>query len=244
LYWKHELAYCFVALWLTAATAVAQPFTAPAVARAEAEATVSSVIAGTIEALPFDEGNEFLAGDALARLDCSLYEAEAASFRAEHEAALTRSRALDQLLARGGAGRAEVETARAMAAAASAKVDSAEVRLRGCTISAPFDGRIAEYEVNSFEYVEPSQPLFSIVSSGKPDLEIIAPDNWLRWIAPGKSGQVQFEALAGTFDIVVTSVSPVVDPVSQTVKLSAAFKTEADGVLPGMSGRVQFEEGL
>lgn len=241
--WKSQLCLAFTAAMLAAQSAVAQPLEAPAVARAAAEAVISSVNAGTVETLTVDEGGEFRQGDVLARLDCALHEAELASLRAEHDAALIRSRALDQLLARGSAGHAEVAAAKAIAVAAGAKANKAEVMVRGCTILAPFDGRIAEYSVNAFEYVETSQPVLSIVSSGKPDLEIIAPDTWLSWIVPGQAGKVQFEAMAGTFDIVVTGIAPVVDPVSQTVKLSAGFDSAAGGVLPGMSGRARFETG-
>lgn len=229
------------AILVGGAPAFAEPVTAPSIARANAEATLSSVIAGTIVALPIDEGGDFGEGDILARLNCELQEAEAAALSAEQAAAQSRSSALERLFERGGAGRTEVEVAKSMTTAATANLKSAEVRLKGCVITAPFDGKMSNYAVNTFEYVEPSKPLFSIVSSGKPDIEIIAPDTWLRWIAPGMVGQVELEAAVDIFDIVVTSIAPVVDPVSRTVKLSAAFQGDPNGVLPGMSGRVKFE---
>jgi len=245
LYWYRLVCHLFcigsVGILVGTTPAVAESVTAPSIARANAEATLSSVIAGTIVALPIDEGGDFREGDILARLNCELQEAEAAALSAEQEAAQSRSIALERLFKRGGAGRTEVEVAKSMTTAATAKLKSAEVRLKGCVITAPFDGKLSNYAVNTFEYVEPSNPLFSIVSSGKPDVEIIAPDTWLRWIAPGMVGQVELEAAVSTFDIVVTSIAPVVDPVSRTVKLSAAFQGNANGVLPGMTGRVKFE---
>ncbi len=238
---NQRVGFACVALLIFSTVAFAEPATAPSVARAEAQATLASTIAGTIEDLPFAEGSEFAKGDVLARFNCELYSAEAKALRAELQAAESRSSALEQLLERGAAGRAEVQATKALALAATANLETAEVRMKGCTITAPFDGKIIEYTANAFEYVQPSQPLVSVVSFGKPELEIIAPDTWLLWIAKGTTGQVQFEAAVGTFDIVITGIAPIVDPVSQTVKLLAAFQGDASAVLPGMSGLVRFE---
>jgi len=241
LQWHLQSRSIFSILLFFSAPAHAQQVKAPSVARASAEATLSSSIAGTVEALPFKEGAAFRAGDVLVLLDCALLEAEVAVTRAEQMAAQSRRKAIEMLFARGGTGRAEVEAAEASSKAAEAKAEIAAVRVKGCTISAPFDGRVLEYAVNPHEHVEPAAPVMLIVSSGKPELEIIAPDTWLRWVAPGMTGQVQFEAALGTHDVVLAGIAPVVDPVSRTVKLSARFESKADGVLPGMSGLVIFE---
>lgn len=233
----------FLALALVAPRALADPVTAPSVARAEAQAVISSILPGTVAALPLHPGDAFAAGDALLWLDCALPEAEAAALRAEHEAARLRAATLADLLSRGGAGRLEVAAAKALAAAARARLDSALIRLRSCAITAPFDGRIVEYAVNPFEYVAPAQPVVSIVSSGQPVLDIIAPETWLHWIAPGHRGRVQFNAVPGALEVTITGIAPIVDPVSQTVKLSARFHGAPDRILPGMTGRVRFDPG-
>ncbi|MDQ2095167.1 efflux RND transporter periplasmic adaptor subunit [Rhodalgimonas zhirmunskyi] len=222
--------------------AFAETVGAPAVVRAEATAIISSVVSGRINELPYEEGAEFKEGDVLARIDCAVLDAETEALRAEKDAAFSRSNSLQRLLRSGGIGKAEVEAAEAMSLAAEAKLTAAKITLKGCVIEAPFDGKLSEYSVNRYEFVEQSKPMFSIVSSGKPELEIIAPDTWLRWIAVGKTGQIQLDAAVGTYEISVTGVAPVVDPVSRTVKLSAVFTGNASGILPGMSGRVLFED--
>ncbi|MHA6264413.1 efflux RND transporter periplasmic adaptor subunit [Arenibacterium sp. CAU 1754] len=221
---------------------VAQETTAPSVVRAKAEATISSVLSGTLDDLAFDEGDPFSKGDVLARLDCAIQHAEAEAARADAEAARSTFASRQALFSRGGIGRSEVEIAKASSAAADARTRGAEARLKGCQIVAPFDGKISEKFVNQFEYVQPAQPLFSIVSSGRPDIEIIAPTIWLRWMKIGQIGRLRLNAVEGTFDIRVTGLGSTVDPVSRTVKISAAFENDVPNILPGMSGLVNFEQ--
>lgn len=142
---------------------------------------------------------------------------------------------------RGGLGRVQVDVAKAHAAAARARQRLAEAIVLGCEIKAPFGGRIVEIAVNEFEYVEPSQPLLSIVSTERPEVEISAPSVWLRQIEVGSTGHVRFDEATHSFPIQITGIGATVDPVSATIKLTAAFKGSVEGILPGMSGRASFE---
>lgn len=219
----------------------AQEFSAPSVVRAQDEATLSSVISGTINALPFEEGAAFRAGEVLVDLDCAIYKSEAAAARAESTGARAVVSSREALFARGGTGRLEVDMAKAEAAAAAARAQSADLRVDACKIHAPYDGRVAEHVVSAFEYVEPGQPVLSIVSTGTPDLEIVAPADWLRWVEPGTSGRLRLEARREEFNVTIETLGPIVDPVSRTVKLTAAFDGDAGGVLPGLSGLVTLQ---
>jgi multidrug efflux pump subunit AcrA (membrane-fusion protein) len=80
--------------------------------------------------------------------------------------------------------------------------------------------------------------MLSIVSSKIPDLEIIAPEEWLNWLKPGTRGELRVEASREVFAVTVKSIAPVVDPVSRTVKLTGTFDGDTTGLLPGMSGLV------
>ncbi len=219
----------------------AQEFSAPSLVRAQDEATLSSEISGKINALPFEEGAAFRAGEVLVDLGCAIYRSEAAAAFAESTGALAAVAANQALFDRGGLGRLEVDLAKAEAAAAAARAKSADLRIDACQIRAPYDGRVAEHAVSTHEYVEPGQPVLSIVSTGTPDLEIIAPAEWLRWVEPGTRGQLRLDARREDFTVTIETLGPIVDPVSRTVKLTAAFGGDAGGVLPGMTGLVILE---
>lgn len=214
---------------------------APAVVRANAEAEFSSSLSSKIDVLPFKEGSAFVMGDVLVALDCAVQMAEAEAASAEHKAAQAEFKAQQALLARGGVGKVQVEVAEAQAGATKARLQLAEAVVTGCEITAPFDGRIAEIMVNEFEYVEPSQPLLSVVSSARPELEINAPAVWLRWMDVGTEGGVRFEMVEGEFPIRITRLGAAIDPVSATIKVIAEFQGSVAEILPGMSGLVSFE---
>lgn len=228
---------------LSSLSALAQEIStsAPSVVRAKAKAEFSSSLTGTIESLPFKEGRAFLKGDILATLDCDVQRAQADAAAADYEAARADFDAREALLVRGGVGRVQVDVAKAQAAAARARKRLAEAVVEGCAIKAPFDGRIVEISVNEFEYVEPSQPLLSIVSTERPEVEISAPSVWLRQIEVGSTGNVRFDETADSFPIQITGIGATVDPVSATIKLTAVFKGSVHGILPGMSGQASFE---
>jgi RND family efflux transporter MFP subunit len=222
---------------------LAQDLRAPSVVRAESEATLSSALSSTVTALPFDEGASFLAGDVLVELDCAVFQSNAAAALAEKSGALARVASREALFSRGGTGRLEVEISKSEAAAAAARSQMAELRVEDCRILAPYDGRVVEHAIRAHEFVDPGQPVLTIVSAGAPDLEIIAPAEWLSWIEPGTAGTVTLESTGASYPVKIEAIGPVVDPVSRTIKLTAIFDGPVEDVLPGMSGLVSLESG-
>ncbi len=230
-----------VAAQTVGSAAYGESMAAPSVVRAESEALLSSQISGRIVALPFKEGDGFRAGEVLVDIDCAILDFEATAAAAESlgKAAVAQSR--EALFARGGGSQLDVRAAQAEATAAAARADAAKQRVQYCRITAPYDGRIVEKTVNVHELVEPGKPLLAIVSTGKPDLEIIAPAEWLAWVRPGVAGTLTLEATRKVLSVEVRAIAPAVDPVSRTVTLSAILLGEVNGVLPGMSGIVALE---
>lgn len=214
---------------------------APAVVRAKAEAQFSSSLSGTIRALPFGDGASFSQGDLLVGLDCDIQRAEAEAAAADNKGAQAEFQARRALFARGGVGSVEVSVAEAQAAATQARQRLAQAVVSTCEIVAPFAGRVVETLVNEFEYVQSSQPLLSIVSGERPELEINAPAVWLRWMQVGSDGRVEFEALDNSFPVRISSIGAAIDPVSATIKVTAEFADDISGILPGMSGLVRFQ---
>jgi RND family efflux transporter MFP subunit len=218
-----------------------QDFSAPSVVRAEAEATLSSEIPGRIDSLPFKSGEAFARGEVLIEIDCARFASQAKTAHAESAGAAAVAASREALFAKGGIGQLEVDMAKAAAAAALARVETAELQVGYCEVRAPFDGFVTEHMLNAFEFVEPGEPVLSIVSSGDLDLEIIAPADWLTWVGPGTGGELRLDAIDQSFGITIRSLAPVVDPVSRTVKLRADFNGDTTGARPGMSGLVAME---
>jgi RND family efflux transporter MFP subunit len=229
------------ALGLLPVTSDAQEGGAPAVVKAEREATLSSLVAGVITTFHFDEGAAFREGDVLVEIDCRLYQFDARAAEARRSRVAAEMAAREKLFERGGISRLEVDALRAELDGVAAEVAAAALRVDQCQVRAPFAGRVGEHGANAAEFVEPGRPVLSIVSSGRPSLEIILPAEWLAWVGPGSVGRLRLDAVAGDIPVTVSSLAPSIDPVSRTLRVKATIDDDTVPILPGMSGFVVLE---
>ena len=109
------------------------------------------------------------------------------------------------------------------------------VRVRDCRILAPFDGRVAEMKARTFETATPNQPLMRLVGTEDLEIELIVPSGWLRWLKEGHPLQARIDETETEHGATVARIAPMVDAVSQTVKIIARFARSNRAVLPGMS---------
>lgn len=127
----------------------------PARVRATAEATLSFVVAGTVQELPITRGQRVKRGDLLAQLDLRDFESRLASSEANlkqrREELERRQRAFDQ----GAATEMEMVRARVALDSSLADRDIAQKALEDATLRAPFDGLLSDVFVDQFQKVAP-----------------------------------------------------------------------------------------
>jgi RND family efflux transporter MFP subunit len=204
------------------------------------EVDVSSEIAGKIASLPFRDGDAFRAGQLLASLDCSLYAAQLHKSQAEAQAARDTLRVDTQLAQLHSVGQLEVEQAEGKAKASAADVAYMQATVRKCAIAAPFNGRVSKRSAAPEQFVEPGKPLLTIVDTSHLELKMIVPSKWLAWLKTGRPLTVHVEEIGKTYDARVARIGARVDPVTQTVDVTAALVGEMPELLPGMSGWATF----
>jgi membrane fusion protein (multidrug efflux system) len=233
----------FIAQWvslvllLLVGTASAQDTQEPVrgMVRAIDDALISTELNTRIVEITRREGEDFKKGDVLVRFDCVKYETELTAARAEEEfnrIALDNSVALDK---RKAIGHFDVEQNRARYDKAKAQAETLASQVDDCTISAPFDGRIAEMRAKAFETSKPNEPLMRLVNTDRLEIELIVPSVWLRWIEPGLKFRVIVDETGTRQDATVERIAATVDSVSQTVKIMAVFAEGSRNILPGMS---------
>ncbi|WP_296952039.1 efflux RND transporter periplasmic adaptor subunit [uncultured Massilia sp.] len=201
--------------------------------------TVASEIGAKISRIAVPEGGAFRAGQALVAFDCSLQQAQLQKARAVLGAAertYVANKRLDELRS---VGKVELEASEAEVGKARAEVEGSRVLLSKCTIAAPFGGRVAEQKVREQQYVQPGQALLEILDDSVLELEFLVPSRWLAWIKPGHAFQVRIDETGKTYPAKVQRIGARVDPVSQSVKLSAAIAGRFPELIAGMSGRVE-----
>jgi len=204
--------------------------------------TLSAELGAKVAVLPFAEGDRFAAGDLLAALDDALPRAQLQRAEAELQAAraaLSSNQALEKL---SSVGKVELEQSRAGVARAEAEVSAAQSLLAKCRMTAPFAGRIAEQKVRELQYVQPGQALLDILDDRVLELELIVPSRWLSWLREGTAFSVTIDETGRAYPAKVSRAGARVDPVSQTLKVTAAIDGHYPELLAGMSGEVSLSQ--
>jgi membrane fusion protein, multidrug efflux system len=211
------------------------------VVRPARQATISTDGALRAIELPYREGARFKNGDTLALFDCRRQKADlAAAVASRREAILTMESniELDRFRA---VGKNDVEISRARADKASADVTGLETRLDECRLVAPFDGRITELSLRTYERTVPQRPFMSIIDDSALEIELIAASAMLSRLTPGTRFSFRLDELGGrTVDAEVAHLGASVDPVSKTIKIIGLVKVHDPQILSGMSGTATF----
>ncbi len=200
--------------------------------------TIAAEIGAKISRIDVPEGGRFLAGQTLVAFDCSLQQAQLQKAKASLGAAERTFAANKRLAELNSVGKLELEVSEAEASKARAEVSLMNISLDKCRIAAPFGGRVAEQRVREQQYVQPGQALLEILDDSALELDFIVPSKWLVWLKPDQRFQVAIDETGKTYPAKVQRIGARVDPVSQSIKLSAVIDGKFSELVAGMSGRV------
>lgn len=200
--------------------------------------TIAAEVGARISRISVTEGGSFRAGQTLISLDCSLQQAQREKAKAMLSAAEHTYNANKRLEELRSIGKVELEVSEAEVGKAKAELAYGAAVIGKCSIPAPFSGRVTEQKVREQQYVQAGQALLEIIDDSALELEFIVPSRWLAWLKPGHSFQVAIDETGKTYPAKVQRIGARVDPVSQSVKLSAAIDGKFPELIAGMSGRV------
>jgi membrane fusion protein, multidrug efflux system len=210
------------------------------IVRSYETASIGAEINARISYLPKREGDRFRQGDLIVEFDCSKIHAEhqgaVAAYKA-HQAQYENQRQMQRYKA---AGALAVDQARFEMEKAAADVRGLEARRSGCTVYAPFDGRVTEKAAQIHEIAQPNQPLIKIVNESKLELVLMVPSAWLGRVREGVSFTVKIDESGESHEARIVQSTGLIDPVSQSARLIAEIVDPTSNVLPGMSGTAVF----
>jgi membrane fusion protein (multidrug efflux system) len=200
--------------------------------------TLAAEIGAKVNRFSVPEGGRFAAGQTLVTLDCALQQAQLNKGQASLQAAEQTWAANKRLEELNSVGKVELQLSAAEVIKAKAEVASNSALLAKCSVFAPFSGRVAEQRVREQQYVQPGQALMDILDDSVLELEFIVPSMWLGWITPGYAFKVKIDETGKSYPAKIQRIGARIDPVSQSVKLSAAINGRFPDLIAGMSGRV------
>ncbi|MCX7886027.1 MAG: efflux RND transporter periplasmic adaptor subunit [Verrucomicrobiae bacterium] len=191
-------------------------------------ATVSPKIMATIQEVRVKPGDTVKAGDVLAQLDDR-------EMRAAFERAQADYDRYKKLLEQGVGTAVEFQ-------AAEERFRVAKAALSYATITAPFDGIVAEKFCEPGDLAVPGKPLFTVEQPTDYRLEAYVPERYNAAVAVGSKVRVAVEAVGGECDATVGEVVPASDPASRSflVKLDLHRRKP---LRSGMFGRAKLVVG-
>ena len=190
--------------------------------------TVSAKVMATILEVPVKPGDAIKAGDILAKLDDR-------EMRAGFERAQADYDRYKKLLEHGAAPVADFQTA-------EEHYRVAKTALSYATITAPFDGIVAEKLCDAGDMAAPGKPLFSIEQPTDYRLEANIPDRFGGAVAVGTPVHVIVDAVGGECDATVGEVVPAGDPTSRSFLVKVDLHRRKP-LKSGMFGRAQIVVG-
>lgn len=200
--------------------------------------TLAAEIGAKISRIAVPEGGRFKSGQTLISLDCSLQQAQLQKAKAAQDAAERTFSANRRLAELNSVGKVELDVSEAEAGKARAEVALMNVSLGKCHIAAPFAGRVADQRVREQQYVQPGQPMLDILDDSVLELEFLIPSRWLAWVKTGKAFQVAIDETGKSYPARILRTGARIDPVSQSIKITAAIDGSFPELIAGMSGKI------
>ncbi len=203
--------------------------------------TLAAEVGAKISHLPLPEGSRFKVGQVLIKFDCSLQQTQLTKSQAALAGANATWNANKRLLELNSIGKVELDVSEAEVHKNAAEVASMKAILSKCSIAAPFSGFVSEQKVREQQYVQAGQILMELIDDSALELEFIAPSRWLAWLRPGVVFKMLVDETGRTYPAKVLRLGGKVDPVSQSIKVTAMIDGKFPELLTGMSGRIQID---
>ena len=215
-------------------------YEARGVLRAAQTAEIGASMSARLIKVPLKPGQKFKRGALLAEFDCTEERAQADAIKHALDALAVKSENVKELEALGAAGTLEVSMAEAETARAQADLQVAKAKLKHCKVYAPYSGTLKTRYVSNYDTPPPGAPLFSIIRAMAPEIDLITPSSWMRKMKPGDRFAFEIDETGETLKGKIVRFGAAVDPVSQTIEVTAKFDGSSGSSLPGMSGVARF----
>ncbi len=227
-------------LYLVESATDIQTLRLPAVIDASATSLLTFQVSGLLQELPITEGQEVVQGELLAQLDQRKFKNAVDSAQAEYENAQRQFERAEQLIDNGNIARSVYDERRSAVNVTRASLDTAQKNLEDSVLHAPFDGVIANIEVDAFETVAAQQPILTIQNTDLAEAVVEIPTSVIvnaDRIEPLEAHVRLDVAPDVQIDAEFSEAAALGDASAQTFEVKFAFDPPDQlTILPGMTG--------
>ena len=196
---------------------------------------------GKIAKIYFDNGDMFEKDDILIEYECKDLKAELNSAKAEQLYNEKRTLRNEKLLNLDIISDIEQLGFKTEEIKAEAQAQIIKSRMEQCYIRAAYDGRVTNRLANEHEYTRSDRVLMEVASLDDLEIEFLVPSKWLRWLNIGAPLSIEINETQEIYTAEIMRIYGEIDPVSQSIQMTAKLDNYQDPLLPGMSGRVSID---
>ncbi len=192
-------------------------------------------VADTIRSIRFESGDRVRRGQVLVEMSSVEQAADLAEVRAANDAAQEELRRYQELYDRGFASQARLDTVRAAAEAAQARLNAGGSRIADRTIRAPFSGVVGLRTASPGQYMRPGDQIGTLDDVSEIRLDFDVPETQIARVAAGVEIVARTSAYSDrTFTGRIAQVDSRVNPTTRTVRVRAMLPNPDERLRPGM----------
>jgi membrane fusion protein, multidrug efflux system len=218
-------------------------------------AVVRAKAAGTLVGLAVQEGSRVKAGQSLGRIDLAELQSRTSERQASADAAKAalaqaeRTHASNERLAQQSfispialeTSRSQLDSARAMYAAAVAALDTTRVGLREAALVAPIGGIVAKRHVVPGEKVSVEQTLLTIVDLSRLELAGLVGTHEVGRLQPGMAVQVRVEGRIEPVTGKLARIAPMAEPGTRSIGVTIGLDNPKETLRAGQYALARVE---
>jgi membrane fusion protein (multidrug efflux system) len=206
------------------------------------DASLAAANGGFVERVEVSAGQEVRTGQRLVLVDSAIHSAGLDQADAQAEAARTELGRLERM---GDlATEQQLANAKTQLRVAEASLRQARARASRASVTAPFDGVVADVGVEVGEAAAPGQGVVRLVQLDPVKVSLSVSDLDVVSLRPGLDVTVRTAAAAQTFSGVVRRVAPVADLRTRSFLVEVEVPNPDHHLLPGMIARVSGERPI
>ena len=218
-------------------------------------AVVRAKAGGTLVGLAVQEGSHVKAGQSLGRIDLAELQSRSSERQASADAAKAaldqaeRTHASNERLAQQSfisaialeTSRSQLDSARALHAAAVAALDTTRVGLREAALVAPIGGIVARRHVVPGEKVSIEQTLLTIVDLRRLELAGLVGTHEVGRLQPGMPVQVRVEGMAAPVTGQLARIAPMAEPGTRSIGVTIGLDNPKETLRAGQYALARVE---
>lgn len=200
---------------------------------------VNNEVAGQIERILFESGDQVTAGQELVKLDTEVDEADLNGLRAGLNLAQLQLERNQKLLRDRAVSQGEFDQISAQVTQALAEVQAKQALIRKKTIRAPFDGQLGIRRVDLGQFLDAGSAIVELEALDPVYVDYALPERRLSEIAVGQPVEVRVSAYPDqVFKGKIRAISPAVNRETRNIQVRALLQNPDRRLLPGMFAKV------